>query len=329
MRALEQASAPPRPRLLEATPLAALAALAAAWGLAALILPSPAARGIGLAAAHGGLLGTALAWTAADGARERWAPLQAALVLGAATLLAHLMPGGVVAYLAVPAWVVWRRVEWRRDGVRTAARPAPARERLAHPRVSRPAWPAGRLARLVRLRSRRERPDRRGVLPRGPLRARASSLALRRGRCAVDRGLGHALSRRSAAAAHAGDPRGGHLLSGAPRRGQLLAAGAPRQPRRADRRRSAVLRRLPSAGALTWPSPSPSRSPASRRSSPSRTPASAPCGVTRITCPSSSRRCAGAAAACWQRWPRCCSTRRSSCPRWSASDPRRRCSKRC
>src|SRR6267142_248087 len=120
MRALEQASAPPRPRLLEATPLAALAALAAAWGLAALILPSPAARGIGLAAAHGGLLGTALAWTAADGARERWAPLQAALVLGAATLLAHLVPGGVMAYLAVPAWVVWRRVEWRRDGAEHA-----------------------------------------------------------------------------------------------------------------------------------------------------------------------------------------------------------------
>jgi len=120
MRALEQASAPPRPRLLEATPLPALAALAAVWGLAALILPSPAARGIGLAAAHGGLLGTALAWTAADGARERWAPLQAALVLGAATLLAHLVPGGVVAYLAVPAWVVWRRVEWRRDGAEHA-----------------------------------------------------------------------------------------------------------------------------------------------------------------------------------------------------------------
>ena len=116
MRALEQASAPPRPHLLEATPVPALAALAAAWSLAALTLPAPAARGIGLAVAHGAMLGTALAWTAADGARERWAPLQAALVLGAATLVAHLVPGGVVAYFAVPAWVVWRRVEWGPGG---------------------------------------------------------------------------------------------------------------------------------------------------------------------------------------------------------------------
>src|SRR5438045_2268120 len=116
MRALEHVSAPPRPRLLEATPLPALVALAAAWGLAALTLPAPVVRGIGLAAAHGALLGTALAWTAADGARERWAPLEAALLLGAATLVAQLVPGGVVAYLAVPAWALWRRADWRRGG---------------------------------------------------------------------------------------------------------------------------------------------------------------------------------------------------------------------
>jgi hypothetical protein len=116
MRALEHASAPARSRLLEATPLPALVALTVAWGLAALTLPAPAARGIGLAAAHGGLLGTALAWTAADGTRERWAPLEAALVLGIATLFAHMMPGGVVAYAAVPSWLVWRRADWRRGG---------------------------------------------------------------------------------------------------------------------------------------------------------------------------------------------------------------------
>jgi len=116
MRALERAYTPERARLLEATPVPALAALVAAWGLATLTLPAPAARGVGLAAAHGGLLGTALAWTGSDRARERWAPLEAALLLGAATLCARLLPGGVVAYLAVPAWLLWRRADWRRPG---------------------------------------------------------------------------------------------------------------------------------------------------------------------------------------------------------------------
>ena len=120
MRALEHVSTPSRPCLLEGTPLLALVALVAAWGLAVLTLPAPAARGIGLAAAHGGLLGTALAWTAADAARERWAPLEAALVLGGATLLAHLVPGGAVAYVAVPSWLAWRRADWRRDGAEHA-----------------------------------------------------------------------------------------------------------------------------------------------------------------------------------------------------------------
>ena len=118
MRALEQAYLPPPPRLFDATPLPALAALAAAWGLAALILPAPAARGIGLAAAHGGLLGTALAWAAPGGGHARWAPLAAALLLGAATLSARLVPFGALAYLAVPAWLLWRCGAWRGDRVR-------------------------------------------------------------------------------------------------------------------------------------------------------------------------------------------------------------------
>jgi membrane protease YdiL (CAAX protease family) len=112
MRALEHPYVPARAGLLDATPVAALAVLAAAWSLAALALPAPAARAIGLAAGHGALLGTALAWTAADGARERWAPLEAALLLGTATACARLLPGGVVAYLVVPAWLLWRRGGW-------------------------------------------------------------------------------------------------------------------------------------------------------------------------------------------------------------------------
>ncbi|HEU5194421.1 MAG TPA: hypothetical protein VFW70_06740 [Methylomirabilota bacterium] len=118
MRALEHAYTPSRAGLFDATPVPALAALAAAWSLAALILPAPAARGIGLAAAHGGLLGTALAWTAAERPRERWAPLAAALLLGAATLSARLLPLGALAYLAVPAWLLWRHHGWWGNGLR-------------------------------------------------------------------------------------------------------------------------------------------------------------------------------------------------------------------
>jgi hypothetical protein len=74
-------------------------------------LPPPSARIAGLAAAHGALLGTALAWTATD-QRGRWAPLEAALLLGIATVCARSLPGGAVAYLALPAWVAYRRPAW-------------------------------------------------------------------------------------------------------------------------------------------------------------------------------------------------------------------------
>jgi len=66
MLALEQPYVPSRAGLLDGTPVAALAMLAAAWGLALLALPAAAARGVGLAAAHCALLGAALAWTAPD-----------------------------------------------------------------------------------------------------------------------------------------------------------------------------------------------------------------------------------------------------------------------
>lgn len=116
MRALEQGTTPLRTGLLDGTPLPALAALAAAWALATLVLPASVARGIGLAAAHGGLLGTALAWTAPGRTCERRAPLDAALLLAIATLCTHMVPGGAIAYVLVPAWLLRRRVEWSDPG---------------------------------------------------------------------------------------------------------------------------------------------------------------------------------------------------------------------
>jgi hypothetical protein len=124
MRALEEPLARDEPGLLRATPVGALGVLAALCTLAFVALPAPAARVVGLAVAHGALLGTALSWTAASGTRrERWAPLEAAVVLGAAAACARLHPLGALAYVAVPAWLAWRRVPWL--GARMW-RPAPA-----------------------------------------------------------------------------------------------------------------------------------------------------------------------------------------------------------
>jgi hypothetical protein len=123
MRALEEPLARTQPGLLHDTPVTALAALAAAWMVAVVALPEAAARVVGLATAHGALLGTALAWTAAGARRDRWAPLEAALVLGAAAACARLHPVGPLAYAAVPAWLAWRRAAWLGPG---AWRPVPA-----------------------------------------------------------------------------------------------------------------------------------------------------------------------------------------------------------
>ncbi len=109
MRALEEPLAREQPGLFHGTPVPALATLAAAWAVAAAALPETAGRVVGLAAAHGALLGTALAWTAPGVRRDRWAPLEAALVLGAAAACARLHPLGVLAWAVAPAWVVWRR----------------------------------------------------------------------------------------------------------------------------------------------------------------------------------------------------------------------------
>jgi hypothetical protein len=112
MRALEALLPRERPGLLSGTPVPALTLLALAWLVARVALPEPTARIVGLAVAHGALLGTAVAWTSAGGPRDRWAPLEAALVLGVAAAGSHVHPIGTLAYLAVPAWLTTRRSVW-------------------------------------------------------------------------------------------------------------------------------------------------------------------------------------------------------------------------
>jgi hypothetical protein len=109
MRALEEPLPREQPGLFHGTPLPALGALAAAWVLAVVSLPQPASRVVGLAVAHGAMLGTAVTWTAAAPRSDRWAPLQAALVLGVAAACAALHPLGALAYVMVPAWLAWCR----------------------------------------------------------------------------------------------------------------------------------------------------------------------------------------------------------------------------
>jgi hypothetical protein len=108
MRALEEPLVRERTGLLHGTPGPALAVLAAAWVIATAMLPEAAARVVGLAVAHGALLGTAVAWTVTGARGQRWAPVEAALVLGAAASCARLHPLGVLGWVGVPAWLAWR-----------------------------------------------------------------------------------------------------------------------------------------------------------------------------------------------------------------------------
>lgn len=112
MHALEEPLPRDQPGLLRGTPVTALAVLATAWLTALVVLPDPAGRVAGLAAAHGALLGTAIAWTSTGGWRDRWAPLEAALVLGAAATCGRLHQLGALGYLAVPVWLASRRSTW-------------------------------------------------------------------------------------------------------------------------------------------------------------------------------------------------------------------------
>jgi hypothetical protein len=115
--ALEHPLVRRRGALLDDTPWNAIATLA--LGVAGVTIMSVlglvprAAVGIaGTAAAHGTLLGVALAWTSTGERRDRQAPLEAALLLGAAALAAEALPGGWLAYVALPVWLACRRPGW-------------------------------------------------------------------------------------------------------------------------------------------------------------------------------------------------------------------------
>jgi hypothetical protein len=112
MRALDEPLPRERPGLLAGTPVPALVLLASTWLMAYATLSEQIARAVGLAVAHGALLGTALAWTSPGGSRDRWAPIEAAVVLGAAAAGSHVHPLGTLAYLAVPVWLTARRSVW-------------------------------------------------------------------------------------------------------------------------------------------------------------------------------------------------------------------------
>jgi hypothetical protein len=113
MLALDEPCPRAQPALLDGTPVAALGVLVAAWAAASVTLTESVARVVGLAAAHGALLGTGVAWTRASERSGRWAPVEAALVLAAAAACAGVHAWGVLAYVAVPAWLLWRRGTWR------------------------------------------------------------------------------------------------------------------------------------------------------------------------------------------------------------------------
>lgn len=109
MWALDQPSPPPPKRLLADTPAWLLAALAAAAAVAVVLaragLLPPAILGlVGVAAGHGALLATALAWA---GCRAQAGLVGVALLACAATAAA-LHPLGALAYVGVPVWLAWR-----------------------------------------------------------------------------------------------------------------------------------------------------------------------------------------------------------------------------
>jgi hypothetical protein len=199
MWALEQPWAPPAGRRCADTPAALLALLAGAvLAGAALVagggLPPAALAVLGVAAGHGALLATALAWAE----RGRAGPGLVAIALLAVAALAARHPAGALAYAGPPLWIAWlaRRGRLRalglgaplpRPGSRAPCRPVPrrapagvgvARARrgvgVPPPRSASPTTPAPTCRRRV-------------FLPRRALRPRAAPLAIRRRR-RFDRG---------------------------------------------------------------------------------------------------------------------------------------------
>jgi Type II CAAX prenyl endopeptidase Rce1-like len=122
MYALEQPLVRRQAPLLDQTPWGPLATLACSVaGVTTLsvagLVPRAAVGITGLAAAHGALLGVALAWTSTGERRDRHAPLEAAALLAIGAAVAEVLPGGWVAYLVLPAWLACRRPGWVGAGV--------------------------------------------------------------------------------------------------------------------------------------------------------------------------------------------------------------------
>jgi hypothetical protein len=117
MYALEQPLVRRQVSLLEGTPWGAIAtlalAVAAVIGLSLLgLVPRATVGVVGTAAAHGTLLGVALAWTSIGERRDRHAVLEAAALVALAAGAAATLPGGSIAYLALPVWLACRRPGW-------------------------------------------------------------------------------------------------------------------------------------------------------------------------------------------------------------------------
>jgi hypothetical protein len=122
MYALEQPLVRRQTPLLDQTPWGPLATLACSVAGVTILsvagqVPRAAVGIAGLAAAHGALLGVALAWTSTGERRDRHAPLEAAALLAIVAALAEVLPGGWVAYLVLPAWLACRRPSWVGAGV--------------------------------------------------------------------------------------------------------------------------------------------------------------------------------------------------------------------
>ena len=117
MYALEQPLVRRHGPLLDGTPWGAIATLALVVAgvivLSLLGLVPRAAVGVaGTAAAHGTLLGVALAWTSSGERRDRHAVLEAAILVALVAGAAATLSGGWLAYLVLPVWLACRRPGW-------------------------------------------------------------------------------------------------------------------------------------------------------------------------------------------------------------------------
>ena len=117
MYALEQPPVRRQVSLLDGTPWGAIAALALVVAVVVVLsllglVPRATVGVVGTAAAHGTLLGVALAWTSVGERRDRHAVLEAAAMVALAAGAAATLPGGWALYLTLPVWLACRRPKW-------------------------------------------------------------------------------------------------------------------------------------------------------------------------------------------------------------------------